>query len=83
MGILDFFKRALGATPGEPSLKASWSAEGVRVEFAHPLNEPTTEGLLDAVHEAGPEDTVLAAYLSQLVTEGRCRLDAQGALIGW
>ena len=83
MGILDFFKRAIGAKPDEPSLTTSWSAEEVRVAFAHPLPEPTAEGLLEAVHEAGPEDTVLAAYLAQLVAEGRCRLDAQGALMAW
>lgn len=83
MGILDFFKRAIGAKPDEPSLKMSWSAVGVRVEFARPLPEPTAEGLLEAVHEAGPEDTVLAAYLAQLLAEGRCHLDAQGALMAW
>ncbi|MCW5640967.1 MAG: restriction endonuclease [Rhodoferax sp.] len=83
MGFLDFFKHAAGSKSDGPVLKTTWATEGVRVQFASELLDLTAEGLLEAIHEAGPEDTVLGAYLAQLVGEGRCQLDAQGALIHW
>lgn len=83
MGFFDFFKRVASAKANEPTLKTIWTAEGVRVEFARDLAEPTADGLLEAIHSTGPEDTVLGAYLAQLVTEERCELDNKGALIPW
>lgn len=83
MGLLDFFKRAATPKADEPTLKTSWMQEGVRIEFARDLAEPTADGLFEAIHDAGPEDSVLGAYLAQLTTEDRCRLDRKGALIQW
>lgn len=83
MGLFDFFKRAVGAKPDETTLKVDWTPEGVRVEFTRPLICSTPEALLDAIHEAGPEDSVLGAYLVQLAMEERCYLDVNGALIAW
>ena len=83
MGIFDFFKRAVSSKADESVLKTIWTIDGARVEFARPLSQPTTEALLDAIHESGPGDTVLGAYLAQLTDAGRCQLDEQGALIGW
>lgn len=83
MGLFDLFKRAVSPTADVPTLKTSWTQEGVRIEFARDLAEPTTDGLLEAIHDAGPEDSVLGAYLAQLASEDRCRLDRKGALILW
>ncbi|WP_321927866.1 SNF2-related protein [Paraburkholderia guartelaensis] len=83
MGFFDFFKKVAAQKSEEPTPKTAWTAEGVRVEFARDLPESTAEGLLEAVHEAGSEDTVLGAYLAQLATEERCELDSKGALIRW
>lgn len=83
MGLFDFFKRVVAAKADEPTLKSTWTDEGVRVEFAQDLPEATAEGLLAAIHEAGPEDSVFGAYLAQLVSEERCKLDSNGALIRW
>ncbi|MFT7773275.1 SNF2-related protein [Roseateles sp.] len=83
MGLFDFLKRSTTAKVSEPALKTTWTGEGVCIEFAKNLAEPTAEGLLEAIHDAGAEDTVLGAYLAQLATEGRCRLDASSATIPW
>lgn len=83
MGLFDFFRRSTTTKTSEPVLKTAWTTEGVCIEFATRLAEPTAEGLLDAIHEAGAEDTVLGAYLSQLASEGRCRLDASSATVSW
>lgn len=83
MKIVDFFTRVVGKKPGEAALKATWASDGVRVGCTTPLTQMSAEGLLDAVEDAGPDDTVLAAYLAQLVNEGRCTLEPGGALIGW
>lgn len=83
MGLFDFFKRASGSKADQPVLKTSWTTVGARVEFARPLTMPTADALLDAIHEAGSDDTVLGAYLAQLAGEGRCLLDRQGATVLW
>lgn len=83
MGLSDFFKRAAPSKTDGLSLKTSWTQEGVRVEFARELGESSLDGLLEAIHKAGPEDTVLGAYLAQLIGENRCRLDFRGATIPW
>lgn len=83
MGLFDFFRRSTATKASEPVLKTAWTTEGVRIEFATRLAEPTADGLLDAIHEAGAEDTVLGAYLAQLASEGRCNLDASSATVSW
>lgn len=83
MGLFDFFKRTSGSTPDEPVLKTAWTQDGIHVEFAKALAEPTLEAFLAAVDHAGPSDSVLAAYLAQLITEERCKLDINGVQIAW
>ena len=83
MGLFDFLKRSMTAKSSEPTLKTTWIDAGVRIEFARELTEPTPEGLLDAIHEAGAEDTVLGVYLVQLASEDRCQLAVAGATIPW
>lgn len=83
MGLFDFFRRSTTTKSAEPVLKTAWTTEGVRIEFATRLAESTADGLLDAIHEAGAEDTVLGAYLAQLASEGRCKLDASSATVSW
>lgn len=83
MGLFDFFRRSTTTKSAEPLLKTAWTTEGVRIEFATSLAAPTADGLLDAIHEAGAEDTVLGAYLAQLACEGRCKLDTSSATVSW
>jgi len=83
MGLFDFFKLAVAPKADKPPLITSWTQEGVRIEFARELTESTADGLLEAVHDAGPNDSVLGAYLAQLAAGDRCRLDRKGALIPW
>ncbi|TCT11166.1 SNF2-related protein [Paralcaligenes ureilyticus] len=83
MGLFEFFKRPAGPKSDEPSLKIAWINDGIRIEFMGELMEASPEGLLAAIHEAGAEDSVLGAYLAQLATENRCRLDRKGVTIPW
>lgn len=83
MGFFDLFKRAAVSKNDESVLKTTWTREGVRVEFARQLLEASAEGLLAAIHQSGPEDSVLGAYIAQLAGESRCTLDSKGATIPW
>ncbi|OZI74249.1 SNF2-related protein [Bordetella genomosp. 12] len=83
MGFLDIFKRATNGRNGGPALKTTWTREGVRVEFSHELVDVSADGLLEVIHRAGPEDSVLGAYLAQLAGENRCVLDSKSATIPW
>lgn len=83
MSLFSLFRRSAEAKEAEPILKSTWTQDGVRVEFARELSEPTVEGLLDAIHSAGSTDTVFGAYLAQLAGEGRCTIDERSALVGW
>lgn len=83
MGLLDFFRRQANPTSAKPSLHPEFTTDGVRFTFARPLASMTPEALLDATQDAGPEDSVLGAYLAQLAGEGKCQLDSGGALVAW
>lgn len=83
MGFFDYFRRATSGKSNAPTLKTTWTHGGVRVDFAQMLNVPTAEALRDAIHAAGPDDSVFGAYLIQLVDEDRCSLDTRGATIHW
>lgn len=82
MGLFDFFRRTV-STNNKQTLKTHWTSEGVQIEFTHPLSVATLEAFLEAIHLAGPEDSVLGAYLAQLVIEGPCLLNTQGVQIVW
>lgn len=83
MGLADFFKRVASSRADGLSLKPSWTQEGFRIEFTRELGEPSPDGIFEAIHEAGSEDSILGAYLAQLAGEERCRLDSKGATIPW
>jgi HJR/Mrr/RecB family endonuclease len=82
MGLLDIFKRK-GSVGATSELKTTWSSHGVVVEFAQPLADASAEGLLTATRGVTAEDTLLVAYLAQLLVEGRCQLSDRSALIPW
>ena len=83
MGLFDFFRRDGGASDAPSGSGVAWSESGVRVEFSRALQSPSVEGLLNAIQDSGPEESILGAYLAQLVAEGRCSLGPQSALISW
>lgn len=83
MGIFKFLKRAALSDSTSPVLKTVWSEEGIRIEFASALPEPTRDALLDALSEASPEESVLGAYLVQLIFDAQCVLRQDAASISW
>lgn len=83
MALLDFLKRSIGSKSSEPALKTTWTEYGVRIEFTNNIAELTPDGLLEAIHQAGAEDSVLGAYLAQLAAESKCQIDARGVTIPW
>lgn len=83
MPLWDFVKRAVGSRGAEPVLKTVWTPRGVRVAFVKELPEATPDGLLEAIHKASAQDSVLGAYLVQLVSEGHCDLKRDSATIPW
>lgn len=82
MGLFDLFKRTFDKI-NEPRLHATWTDVGVSVEFAKHLNEPSVEAILDCLHDAEADETILGAYLVQLASEGRCSIEHSGVLIPW
>jgi superfamily II DNA or RNA helicase len=83
MGIFNFFKRTAVSATTAPILKTVWAADGVRVELSRDLAEPTADALLDAIGHADPEEAVLGAYLTQLITDGQCVIQRNAAVIPW
>jgi hypothetical protein len=81
MGIFDFFKRAKGSTTR--ALLPSWREEGVLFGFAERPAQLDVEGLLTHFDGASPEESLLGAYLSQLLMDGVATLDDEGLFIGW
>ena len=84
MGLFDIVRQKLtGAPNSAPVMTRSWTEEGIVINFAHPLTEPTVDAMLSATEQSSGEETFLAAYLSQLVGEGLCELTCQGATVPW
>ena len=83
MGFLDFFKRKQSPGTAPSVLTTTWSDEGVAIQFASPLGDPSVEALQEALGEAGPEDSVLGAYLAQLAIEGACDIRMDCVFLPW
>ncbi len=93
MGIIDIFKRALGRATGATDplaesshkgrLARSFGGNGVRVEFSAPLFSPDIDGLHALLESANAQDSLLGAYLIQLVSDGYASLTASDITIGW
>lgn len=83
MGIFKFLRRAASSNSTVQTLKTVWSTEGVRIEFDTPLSEPTGDALQNALSDASPEESVLGAYLVQLISDGQCVLSQEAATITW
>lgn len=83
MGLFDFFRRRTSSNPTVPVLSRGWSAEGVFVQFATLLPEPSLDAFLASTDATSADEAFLAAYLSQLITEDRAQVSASGVLIPW
>lgn len=83
MGLFDFFRRRSSSTAAASVLSRGWTAQGVFVEFAAELLEPTLDAFLASTDATSSEEAFLAAYLSQLITEDQAQLSASGVLIPW
>ena len=82
MGLFSFFKKSAQRQPAR-ALKSTWTPEGLRIEFALPLSQPSTEAFLESLDTAATDEAVLGAYLSQLISDGQCNLDFASALVKW
>lgn len=92
MGIFDFFKKVsrLGstapATPGGSAASAlalQFSAVGVALQLESPLASADLASLQEALDAASARDSVLGAYLAQLVNEGYAELTTDAITVPW
>ncbi|KIN89384.1 SNF2-related protein [Thauera sp. SWB20] len=81
MGLFDFFKR--GKASAAPRLLPTWREEGVLFAFAERPAELDVEGVLNHFDGASTEESLLGAYLSQLVMDGDATLGDDGLFISW
>lgn len=81
MGLFDFFKR--GKASAAPRLLPTWREEGVLFAFAERPAELDVEGVLNHFDGASAEESLLGAYLSQLVMDGDATLGDDGLFISW
>lgn len=83
MGIFDIFRRKSAKEPADLALNPAWTKDGVEICLAKPMGMASVEALQDAIEESGPEDSVLGAYLTQLVVDGACELRCDSILVPW
>lgn len=84
MGLFDFIKQRLSANEdSERILRRLWSDEGVVIQFTRPFETATVDALLAATDHASAEETILTAYLSQLLVEERCLITTSGVTLPW
>jgi len=83
MRLFNLFRRRTAGASATQVLSRKWTTDGVFVQFATALIEPTLDALLAATDTASAEETFFAAYLSQLVSEDRAHLSVSGVLIPW
>jgi hypothetical protein len=83
MGIFDIFRSKSAKGPANSVLHPAWTKDGVEIRLAKPMSAASVEALQDAIEESGPEDSVLGAYLTQLVVDGACELRCDSILVPW
>src|SRR5690606_28953088 len=83
MAILAFVRGKLRRGGQGARGACAWLEDGVAVRYPRPLTEATVDSLLDSADKASAEETFLVAYLSQLVSEGRCHLEVDRVMLPW
>lgn len=92
MGIFDFFRRAArqGSGPtGKPAetdapvLALQFSEAGVSLQLKTPLVRADLASFQEALDAASARDSVLGAYLCQLVNEGYAELSNESITVPW
>lgn len=81
MGILDFFSR--GEKTAVATLKPVWSDRGLAFQFGRDFITANTEGLLDASLDLNQGDSLLVAYLAQLVIDKVAEIGIKSVFIPW
>lgn len=72
-----------GTSRSEARLAPVWKSEGIEILLPNDLTEATVPALLSVVDEMGAHDSILLAYLAQLVGEDRAHLSSSRVLIPW
>lgn len=83
MGLFDIFRRKPSADKPSSALSTAWTTQGIEVRLEKAMAMPSLEALQDSLDNAGPDDSVLGAYLSQLVLEGECELRQESIIFPW
>jgi hypothetical protein len=83
MGLFDFLKARKGATKGNQALAQAWTSAGVELRFATALATADLDSFLSLVDRSSAEETILAAFVGQLISEERCSLSTDKVLLPW
>lgn len=84
MGLFDFIRQRLsGGSESERVLRRLWAEEGVVIQFKRPIPKATVDAFLEATDNSSADETVLAAYLGQLLVEERCSITTSGVTLPW
>lgn len=83
MALFDIFRALRGPAKPTPMFTRSWTPEGIAIQFARPLPEPSVQALYALANPNSPEDSFLVAYLGQLAIEERCALTNSGVGLPW
>jgi len=83
MGIFDFLKRGTRIPLDDGHKFVQWTETGIKFEFAQPLAETSSEGLLDVAYQAGAEALELGVFLDELASLQKCEITESGAFVGW
>jgi HJR/Mrr/RecB family endonuclease len=83
MGLFDFLKGRKGAARGNQALAQQWTPAGVELKFAKRLEAPDLDSFLGLVDRSSAEETILAAFVGQLISEERCSLESDRVVLPW
>jgi hypothetical protein len=82
MTLFEWMRKSAG-TASNSVLARTWAEPGVVIRFPEPLPDASIESWLAATENAPRQEAYLAAYLSQLIVEGRCELTTSSLTIPW
>jgi HJR/Mrr/RecB family endonuclease len=83
MSLFDWLRSKSSSTEARTVLTRTWTESGVAIHFAEALQDTSIESWLTATENAPRQEAYLAAYLSQLIVEGRCELTTSSLTLPW
>lgn len=84
MGLFDFFRRpSIQVDENPPALRTQITQQGLLLNFNEGVVAIDLDALLEVDENAGTEEKLLRAYLSDLLIDGKCILSDKGVLLSW